>query len=206
MRDFFVLSSFYHVRPVTLWHMKNNWLKIMSFGFGLGLTTMTQIVTAETFVIDKEKSSVQVDVKATGDNFTATLNKYDSSITGDLATKKPAKVTFHWDFGDLATGKEKRDAKMLEWLVNGNQGDFTLSSFTKRTDGRMWAKGDMTINKKTTVVEFPCKVLVKDKMMILRGNAVLDTRKFDLPIIKMLKLFTVDPIVTVKFALKGSVK
>ncbi len=172
----------------------------------LGASTFVSTLSAATFKVNKKKSSVLVDVKATVDSFTGKLTDYDATITGDKASKKPGKVRFNWDFKDLETGKDKRNKKMLSWLAKGNKGSFVLSSFTKRTDGRMWAKGKMTINKKTVPVEFPCKVLSRGNNMVIRGNATIDYRKFDLPIIKMIGLLKVNPIVKVRFTLRGTVK
>lgn len=161
---------------------------------------------ASTFTVDKAKSSVEVDVKATGDNFTATLNKYDVMVTGNAATLQPEKVVFKWDFANLATGKEDRDEKMISWLENKTSGQFVIKSLTKKQDGRLWANGTMTIHGVNQDIEFPTKVLGKGENMTIRGTATIDTRKFNLPIIKMLKMFTVDPMVTVRFTLRGTVK
>ena len=161
---------------------------------------------ASTFVVDKANSSVLIDVKATGDSFTGKLNTYTSVIQGNKTTKKPSKVTFNWDFSNLKTGKDKRDTKMISWLEKKSKGNFVLSSFTKRTDGRTWAKGKMTIHGVTQVIEFPTKVLAKGNKMTVRGSAVIDTRKHKLPVIKMVGLFKVDPLVTVRFTLRGTLK
>ncbi|MCP5535664.1 MAG: YceI family protein [Akkermansiaceae bacterium] len=161
---------------------------------------------ATTFEVDKANSSVLIDVKATGDSFTGTLDSYTAVIEGDKASNKPSKVTFDWDFLNLKTGKDKRDTEMISWLEKKSKGNFTLDSFTKRTDGRTWAKGKITIHGVTQVIEFPAKVLAKGNKMTIRGTAVIDTRKHDLPIIKMIGLFKVNPLVTVRFTLRGTLK
>jgi len=161
---------------------------------------------ASTFSVDKSNSSVSIDVKATGDSFVGKLNDYDAVIQGNKETKKPTKVTFAWKFTDLKTGKDKRDQKMISWLENKTKGSFVLDSFTKRTDGRTWAKGKMTIHGVAQTVEFPVKVISKGNKMSIRGTATIDTRKFNLPIIKMIGLFKVDPLVKVSFSLRGKLK
>ena len=163
-------------------------------------------LAASTFVVDKANSRVSIDVKATGDSFVGKLNSYKASIQGNKETKKPSKVTFDWNFSDLKTGKDKRDTKMISWLENKTKGSFVLDSFTKRTDGRTWAKGSMTIHGVKQVVEFPVKVIAKGGKMSIRGTATLDTRKFNLPVIKMIGLFKVDPVVKVSFSLRGKLK
>ena len=161
---------------------------------------------ASTFAVDKAKSSVFIDVKATGDSFTGKLSSYTATIKGDKGSMKPSKVTFDWSFANLKTGKEKRDKKMISWLENQSKGSFVLDSFTKRTDGRTWAKGKMTIHGVTQTLEFPAKVIAKGNRMSIRGSAVIDTRKFKLPIIKMVGLFKVNPLVSVRFTLRGTLK
>mgnify|MGYP000014665109 CR=1 FL=1 len=172
----------------------------------ISLCASTILTQAETFTVDKVNSSVLIDVKATGDNFTGKLNSYQAVISGDKGSLKPSKVTFSWDFANLKTGKDDRDEKMISWLEKKTKGSFTLESFTKRTDGRMWAKGKMTIHGETQVVEFPAKVIAKGNRMTIRGTAEIDTRKFKLPIIKMVGLFKVNPLVNVRFSLRGTVK
>lgn len=182
-------------------------MKISQLYVGVAVSLITAgNLLASTFTVDKAKSSVEVDVKATGDNFTATLNKYDVTVSGNASTLAPDKVVFKWDFADLATGKEDRDEKMISWLENKTKGQFVIQSLEKRNDGRHWAKGTMTIHGVDQVIEFPTKVLGKGENMTIRGTASIDTRKFNLPIIKMLKMFTVDPMVTVRFTLRGTVK
>ncbi|MBT8045140.1 MAG: YceI family protein [Verrucomicrobiae bacterium] len=161
---------------------------------------------ASSFIVDKANSSVLIDVKATGDDFTGKLNNYTAVIRGDKTSKKPSKVTFDWDFLNLKTGNEKRDAKMISWLDKKLKGSFVLSSFTKRTDGRTWAKGEITIHGVKQVIEFPAKVLARGNRMTIRGTAVIDTRKHQLPVIRMIGLFKVDPLVTVRFTLRGTLK
>jgi polyisoprenoid-binding protein YceI len=188
-----------------LYSMKN-YTKSMALVVALGITGLANTTHAAKFTVDKEKSTVFVDVKATGDNFTGTLNNYTAAIEGDASAMKPSKVSFEWDFLSLKTGKDKRDAKMLDWLNKKTTGEFVLSSFTKRVDGAMWAKGTMTIHGVSKELEFPAKVISKGNQMSIRGTATIDTRLYELPIIKMLGLFTVDPIVKVRFSLRGTVK
>ena len=161
---------------------------------------------ADTFSVDKGKSSVLIDVKATGDSFTGKLNTYKITIQGDKDSQKPSKVAMNWNFVNLKTGKSKRDSKMISWLEKKTNGSFVLTSFTKRTDGRMWAKGKMTMHGVTRDIEFPAKVIAKNGRMTVRGTAVVDTRKFKLPVIKMIGLFKVDPIVKIRFTFRGSLK
>ena len=170
------------------------------------LLCSTATINAATIDINKAHSKVEIDVKATGDNFTGTLNSYTAALEGNKATKEPTKVTFEWNFANLDTGKEKRNAKMLSWLSNSTTGRFVLTSFTKRNDSRMWAKGTMTINKVDQVIEFPTKGLFKGDSATIRGAATIDTTQFNLPIIKMLGFLTVDPAVKIRFTLRGVIK
>ena len=172
----------------------------------LSFAALVGTLQASTFVLDKARSSVEIDVKATGDSFTGKLNSYTAVIQGNKATKKPSKVTFNWGFADLKTGKDKRDKKMISWLENKTKGSFVLSSFTKRGDGQMWAKGNMTIHGVKQVVLFPAKVIFNGDKVTIRGSATIDTRKFNLPIIRMFGLLKVDPLVKVRFKLRGKLK
>ena len=65
--------------------------------------------------VDRSRSYVDVDVKATADSFTARLENYElHTVVDDKERVKSAVLTFR--FADLKTGKAERNAGMLDWL------------------------------------------------------------------------------------------
>lgn len=175
---------------------------------GLALTLLTVPSQAGEFVVDKSKSSIQVDVKATGHDFTATLNTYKVKITGSAAKAHPSSVNLSWNFKDLISGDKKRDKEMLHWMEHAKlpTGSFTLSSFTKRTDGNMWAKGTLKIHGVSKVVQFPVTSVRKGKSLTVTGAVKIDHRNFGLKKIRKVLLLTVDPVVNIRFKLHGTIK
>src|SRR5678815_3248985 len=87
-------------------HTKRSF-SILFFGY-LSFAIAINSIASE-FVVDPNVSSLTVSVKATGDNFTALLEKFDTKITVQKETGRPLKGTFSWDFADLKTGKQGRD-------------------------------------------------------------------------------------------------
>lgn len=180
-------------------------LPLMTGFLGLLFSPM---VTAGEFVVDRAKSSISVDVKASMHNFTGHLRDYKIKITGDAAKAIPDKVVLSWDFKDLVTGDKKRDKEMLQWMEHGRlpTGGFTLASFTKRVDGKMWAKGTLTIHGVSKTIEFPVKSERKGKVLKISGSVRMDHRDFKLSKIRKVLVMTVNPVLIVRFSLQGTIK
>lgn len=161
-------------------------------------------VAAGTLEIDRTNSRIDVDVKATGDSFTAHLKDFDAAI--DLADDSritAAHVTFH--FRDLATGKDSRDEKMHAWQKTDTfpDGEFVLGSLQPAAGGGFTANGRLTFHGVTHDLQFPVAVQHSGAVYALDGDAALDTREFALPIIRLLGLLKVNPVVHVRFHLQG---
>ena len=178
----------------------------LAAGF-LGLL-LSSSATAGEFLVDKAKSSIRVDVKATGHDFTGRLTSYKVKITGDASKAVPDKVSLTWDFKNFLTGDKKRNKEMLHWLEHPRipSGSFTLASFTKRVDGRMWAKGTLKIHGVSKTIEFPVKSERKGKALTVSGAVKLDHRDYKLDKIRKVLVLTVDPVMTVRFSLHGTIK
>lgn len=154
--------------------------------------------------LDRSKSYVDVDVKATVDSFTGHLDRYDIAIPVDAAGKiKDAVLTFK--FADLKTGKTDRDAKMIDWLGGGTpDGTFDLGLLALAPDGQGQASGKLTFHGQTQLVEFPVVVKVQDGVYTITGKTTIDYRNWALKVIRMMGLMKVDPNVTVRFQFVGS--
>ena len=153
--------------------------------------------------IDKARSFIDVDVKATVDSFIGRLEGYEAVIPLDAAGKiKTARVSFK--FTDLKTGKTDRDAKMLEWLGGGvPEGKFDLGTLALAPDGQGVANGNLTFHGVTQRIEFPVLITKADDTTTIAGEATLDYRNWGLKVIRLAMLLKVDPLVKVKFKLTG---
>lgn len=163
-----------------------------------------RILVARTLLIDQQQSRIDIVVKATMDSFTGHLTHCDPVITvGDDGSVQTASVPFH--FRDVATGKDKRDAAMHEWQHTEKfpEGEFALASLEPLQPGRYAARGQLTFHGVTHELAFPVTISTDHAMYAIDGEAVLDTRDFGLPIIRILGLIKVDPLVTVSFHLQG---
>jgi polyisoprenoid-binding protein YceI len=154
--------------------------------------------------LDRSKSYVDVDVKATVDSFTGHLDRYEISVPLDGAAKiKDAVLNFK--FADLKTGKADRDKAMLEWLGSADAaGSFDLGLLALAPDGQGQASGKLTMHGQSQLVEFPVHVTVKDGVYTVSGKATIDYRNWGLKKIRKMGLLTVDPEVTVRFQFVGS--
>ena len=161
-------------------------------------------IRAARFECDPGQSQVEVVVKATVDSFHGHLEKFDPEITfGPDGRVASARVRFH--FSDVKTGKEKRDRAMHEWQHTGEfpDGEFSLDGLTPEADGQWRAHGHLRLHGRTQPLAFPVAIVTQGEVWAIDGDAVVDTREFGLPVIRMMGLLKVDPLVHVRFHLQG---
>lgn len=153
--------------------------------------------------VDRSRSYVEVDVKATIDSFTARLDNYDAR--GSVDDKDRLKTgTVAFKFADLKTGKPDRDSAMLEWLGgNDPAGRFELGIFALTPSGQGQIGGNLTFHGQTVLVEFPVNVTRTDGLYIISGEATIDYRNWGLKKFRKLGVLTVDPLVKIRFKLTG---
>ena len=193
-----VLHDFLSLKPV----QRLTILRLFVVGWGYLFPWLS--ADAQPYVVDPALSRVDVSVKATGDSFVAHLEKFEPSIVFEPQTLATQSAVVTWDFADLKTGKEKRDRAMLEWLEHSRlpRGTFTMTQWELRGD-QTWAIGHVAFHGVTNVVSIPVAVTREGDLIRIRGEAELDYRHYQLKIIRMMFLFTVEPKVTVTFDLRG---
>lgn len=164
-------------------------------------TCAGSVATSATLKIDRTRSFVDVDVKATVDSFTGRLDRYQAVLELDGAGKiKSSHLDFR--FADLKTGKTDRDAKMMEWLGGGDpKGRFELGVLALAPDGQGQANGKLTFNGVSKRIEFPVNVTRTDSTLTVTGSVALDHRQWKLKVIRLFGLLKVDPNVVVRFQL-----
>ncbi len=153
---------------------------------------------------DPVQSRVEIIVKATVDSFTGRLAKFEPAVTfGPDGRVTAARIRFQ--FSDVQTGKDKRDKAMHEWQQTDRfpDGEFELVSLTPQSDAAWRAQGRLTIHGQTQALDFPVTIVTQGDVCAIDGEAVVDTRGFNLPVIRMMGLLKVDPLVHVRFHLQG---
>lgn len=164
-------------------------------------------VPAATLEVDKTRSKIQVDAKATGHAFTGTLKAYTLKATGDVAKLKPGSLELSWSFSDLDTADDGRDAEMIKWLGGGApKGSFKFVKFWTDKDGVDHAAGTLTIHGIAKTVYFPFTVKKDGEWVTASGQLEMDYTDFGLPVVRAMLVMTVDPKLVVKFQLVGKVK
>ena len=163
--------------------------------------------SAEKLEVDKGRSRIQVDAKATGHEFTGNLTDYTMGVSGDPATNEPSAFSLRWDFNDLKTGDEKRDKEMIKWLGGGKPaGSFTFTKAWKDEKGNTKAEGELTIHGVSKTVSFPYTVKREGDWITIDGKAYMDYQNFSLPVIRAMAVMTVDPKLAVRFHVVGQLK
>jgi polyisoprenoid-binding protein YceI len=171
-----------------------------------GLLLFLNAAEAGNLVVDKAKSRIQVDAKATGHEFTGTLGDYQATVSGDAATLAPSAVSLTWKFADLDTADEKRDAEMMKWLgKSGTEGSFRFIK-TWTDGGKTYAQGTLKIHGISKTIAFPYTAKKEGDWVTIDGSASLDYQDFGLPIIRSMAVMTVNPKLTVRFHLVGKAK
>lgn len=171
-----------------------------------GLLLFLNAAEAGSLVVDKAKSRIQVDAKATGHEFTGTLGDFEATVSGDAVTLVPSALTLSWKFADLDTADEKRDAEMMKWLgQSGTEGSFRFIK-TWRDGGKTYAQGELKIHGASKTIAFPYTAKKDGDWVTIDGTAALDYQDFGLPIIRAMAVMTVNPKLTVRFHLVGEAK
>ena len=157
--------------------------------------------------VDKDRSRIQVDAKATGHTFAGDLKKYTLTAEGDAATNTPTALSLSWDFNDLKTADDKRDKAMLDWLGGGKpKGSFAfIKSWDDKPEGGK-AQGTLTINGVSKLVAFTYTVKKEGDWLTIDGHVSMDYQDFKLPIIRAMALMTVDPKLSIRFHVVGKAK
>lgn len=174
--------------------------------FGL-LLCMAGTTYSATLEVDPGRSRIQVNAKATGHAFTGTLQKYVVTVTGEGTTLAPAAFDLSWNFQDLKTGDDKRDAEMIKWLGGGKPaGSFKFVKSWTDKQGVTHAQGTLTIHGVAKTIYFPYTATKNGNQVTIDGKVSMDYQIFNLPVVRALLVMTVDPNLVVEFHLTGKVK
>lgn len=154
--------------------------------------------------VDRSRSYIDVDVKATLHSFTGRLDRYELTVSVDTAGKiKDALLKFK--FTDLKTGNGERDGAMIVWLGGGEPGGvFDLGILALAPDGQGQASGKLAFHGETQLVEFPVTVKAQDGVYTVTGKATIDYRHWGLKKFKKFGVTSVDPEVTIRFQIIGA--
>ena len=154
--------------------------------------------------VDRSRSFIDIDVKATAGSFTGHLDQYAATILVDDAGKIKS-ATLAFDFNDLKTGKPDRDAKMISWLGGGHpSGRFELGNLAVTPDGQGQASGRLAFHGATQRVEFPINVTkADDGTCTITGEATVDYREWNLKVIRFAMALKVNPEVAIHFKITG---
>lgn len=152
-----------------------------------------------------EQSTIEVSVKATGDDFVAKLAKYDAKIDADPGSGVPLHGEVSWNFQELKTGNKGRDKEMLHWLEHSRipAAKFTLKECALK-DGGCMATGQLEIHGMTRTIAFPLRINRDGAHVTYIGDVALDHRDFGLEKIVKFLVLKVDPVLAVHFELHGT--
>lgn len=171
-----------------------------------GLLATLTLAHAATLEVDKDRSRIQVDAKATGHKFTGTLKDYTASVSGDSSSLDPDGFELKWSFKDLDTDDAKRDAEMIKWLGGGDpKGSFKFTKSWTGKDGGQQAMGTLTIHGISKEISFPYTAKRDGDWVTISGQVTMDYQNFSLPIIRSMAVMTVDPQLVVRFHVVGKV-
>jgi len=177
---------------------------LLLFCCGISMLTASE---GAPLVIDRDQSRIEVDVKATMGSFVGHLADYDLSVEVDPTGKQVTAAQLSFKFSDVETGEEKRNKHMHKWQETDKFPDvsFKLHRLEPQADGRFSAVGQLEFHGQTQAIHFPVSVLQEDGEYLIEGEAVVDTQLYGLPIIRMFLALKVDPLVTVRMSVRGTV-
>lgn len=178
----------------------SRWLAAGIFAVGVPLAGAAQLE------VDKAKTRIEVDAKATGHAFSGVLKDYKMTASGDVATMKPTALEVSWSFKDLDTADAKRDAEMLKWLGGGDpRGSYKFVKVWSQ-EGVDYAEGTLTLNGVSKTVHLPITMKKEGNEIRCEGKVGINYKDFGLPLIRAMLVMTVDPELVVRFTVVGKVK
>jgi polyisoprenoid-binding protein YceI len=167
----------------------------------------TRLFATETLLtIDRERSHIEAAAKSTMEDFTAKLSYFEGTIQVDPTAKSVGSAQLKFRFADVKTGSNSRDAKMHRWQQTDQFPDcvYVLDALLHATGGSFRARGKFIFHGITREISFPVTLRFEDKGICkIDGDLQLDTRQYELPIVRLLGVFTVAPFVQVKFHIEG---
>ena len=164
-------------------------------------------VQAAGLKVDHERSRIQIDCHATGHDFTATLEQYEATATGSATSLAPESFELKWKFSDLHTGDKKRDHEMIHWLEDASpKGSFRFTKSWTDDKGGLHAMGKLTVHGVSKDIAFPYTVKKEGEWVTIDGKAVMNYKDFKLPLIRAMAVMTVDPKLSVRFHVVGTIK
>lgn len=169
-----------------------------------GMLLAAPSAAADTLKVEKSKSRIHVDAKATGHEFTATLKDYEVKVSGDPSDLAPQTFSLEWTFDHLETGDKERDEQMLKWLGGGKPaGSFKFTKHWDDAEGHHHGMGTLTFHGVSQKVSFPYTVEKDGRWVTIDGTAELNYEDFKLPIIRAMAVMTVKPELHVRFHIVG---
>ena len=162
---------------------------------------------AGNFAIDGTHSELAVDVRASPPHsFTFTAKEFAVDLQINPQTLELQKATCTFGFDSLDSKKPKRDKKMRGWINTTHypKATFELTKVRQgETDGTQIGVGQFTMHGVSREIEIPFTIRRDGKVIILDGQAELNTTEWDLKIIRMF-FFSVKPVIKPHFHLEGT--
>lgn len=172
----------------------------------LPLFITARLLSAELLSVDKDRSSIEVAVKATMDPFTAKLSAYDAALTADASPARIASAQVKFRFLDVKTGKDKRDAEMHKWQQTDQFADclYVMEKLAPAGGDNFTATGKFTLHGVTKEISFPIAIRFQpDGSCKLDSDFPLDTQDYGLPVFRKFALLKVDPLLKIKIHLEA---
>lgn len=149
-------------------------------------------------------SRVEIAVNASLHSFTGRLTRYEPIVVIDDGGRIVS-ARFSFQFRDVVTGRDKRDAAMHAWQQTDAfpAGVFVLQKLEPAAGNTLTALGQLTLHGVTRDIRFPVSVTRQANVYAIDGDAPIDVRDFGLSVIRVLGVLKVDPVVHVRFHLQG---
>ena len=158
---------------------------------------------AAPFTVDPASIKIEVAARATMHGFTGKLDSALVTLDADAATGTISAATVRFAWADLKTGDTARDKEMLAWATaKSPEGVFLLVKLAPGTAADTFtATGTLTLNGPSREISFPATIAKTAAGWAVSGTATIDHRNWGLPKIRKFGMLTVNPVVTITFAL-----
>jgi polyisoprenoid-binding protein YceI len=172
----------------------------------VALAALPVFSVAAPLQVNPSAVTLTVDVHATMHSFTGNAGNPIVALDGDAATGRISAGTVRFAWADLKTGDKSRDKEMAAWATTKSpEGVFTLVTLAPGASADAFtATGTLALNGQTREISFPVKIVRTSIGWDISGETTIDHRDWGLPKIRKFGFLTVDPTVTIRFALSAS--
>lgn len=171
------------------------------------LTLLPSLLDARSFVVNEQRSVINLVVQATGHKVEGHVISFQADIDFPHREAFPESAVIRFGTDRLTTDHEERDAVMLKWLEPEKYPEVVFElDYWEGTGSTRLAYGSLTLHGVTRGVMIPITLSTQGSQIVLIGDTEINVKDFRLPKIRQAVVMAVSPTVEISFKLYGTLR